>query len=807
MFPVKSNNKRPASRSSSSPSTVLPLITQTGLFQCYEFLAPNEYSDKTFGLLAFLVRNSVGEINFSSIMDEIERRTQSGIPLDYAKALEEKRISLPMNEASVEKCLMLNRLIAYINQDTARVLPLISDIRLDMKLKIIDQTPNQTVTYPNDFRRREQDFNHRRTAQDMRRLFYISHKESKEPPSLLHLQNRVTEHLTYIIDYKMRNDLKFRETGLSELPNILSNSFMIVSQPRFGANPVLIYDRKQGCAEYTSHPNFIDLYDIELSLWPLSAHYKLDESQTLSWKTCQIQISPDDKPHMIQYAELSSVTILPSNKNNPRMHFSETLHSLKFAIKVHVHLNEYKYSQIYQIPLESSSFVITSHHNHIPHMLSRVILDDIRRFSKTTTIDVHTIMNFLLRYFKHRTGVAPAEYLKNYLEYELKRAQHERRSFHTLEDAFLDFVIPFVHQVEFMAKHPILSMFYADGLFLGICNSDRAAECMINSSDLHAPIVDLRMNSIKIEYKSIASSPAANRSVKPFLCAVRVDIYNKRTNKFQYRTFDTNNLSNDIVKFVTTAHAEKASHIRVLANIDNSNNMRNYRLFTDFDEYYHDRLHEIYRTNEKYKPITNFILNVESGDDSGDGSAVGASSDHHGSCTPHTDLAEMFADNPYSIPPSATPSSVHDHMTYASPIRDYSTVSGVQSNSSMENISSPSNSQHLQPLSHEYLLQYTLSRPELLTEILRHVNNQTQPQQQLQSMSFPNQLGHERTYSQYQQSPIIPDLQSLVQSNATCAQLHPAPEAIPNQSTTHQTTPMSIDEDLINFDELLASPN
>lgn len=71
-------------------------------------------------------------------------------------------------------------------------------------------------------------------------------------------------------------------------------------------------------------------------------------------------------------------------------------------------------------------------------------------------------------------------------------------------------------------------MFLFNSLFLGICNSDRAAECMINSSDHHAPIVGLRMNSIKIEYKSIASSPAANRSIKPYSCAVRVDIYNSQ---------------------------------------------------------------------------------------------------------------------------------------------------------------------------------------------------------------------------------------------------------------------------------------
>ena len=70
-----------------------------------------------------------------------------------------------------------------------------------------------------------------------------------------------------------------------------SSSFIIVSQPRFGVNPVVIYDRKPGCAEYTvkisvilvsllhdfiqSHPNFIDLYDIGKS-----NQFKLTSSST-----------------------------------------------------------------------------------------------------------------------------------------------------------------------------------------------------------------------------------------------------------------------------------------------------------------------------------------------------------------------------------------------------------------------------------------------------------------------------------------------------------------------------------------------
>ncbi len=77
---------------------------------------------------------------------------------------------------------------------------------------------------------------------------------------------------------------------------------------------------------------------LETSLWPLSPLYKLDESQTLSWKTCQLQISPGDKPRIFQYAELSFITILPSNKPNNRIRFSEALYSLKFAIKLHVSL-------------------------------------------------------------------------------------------------------------------------------------------------------------------------------------------------------------------------------------------------------------------------------------------------------------------------------------------------------------------------------------------------------------------------------------------------------------------------------------
>jgi hypothetical protein len=41
-------------------------------------VSPNEYSDKTFGLLAFFLRKPLGDINFSDILDKVERHDQNG---------------------------------------------------------------------------------------------------------------------------------------------------------------------------------------------------------------------------------------------------------------------------------------------------------------------------------------------------------------------------------------------------------------------------------------------------------------------------------------------------------------------------------------------------------------------------------------------------------------------------------------------------------------------------------------------------------------------------------------------------------
>jgi hypothetical protein len=63
-------------------------------------------------------------------------------------------------------------------------------------------------------------------------------------------------------------------------------------------------------------------------------------------------------------------------------------------------------------------------------------------------------------------------------------------------------------------------------LFLGPCNSERAAEVMKQSSDVNSPIVGLRFNSIKTDSESTVSTTTSSKSMKLPTPFVRVDTYN-----------------------------------------------------------------------------------------------------------------------------------------------------------------------------------------------------------------------------------------------------------------------------------------
>jgi hypothetical protein len=75
-----------------------------------------------------------------------------------------------------------------------------------------------------------------------------------------------------------------------------------------------------------------------------------------------------------------------------------------------------------------------------------------------------------------------------------------------------------------------------------------------------------------------------------------------RTKKLQNRTFDSGVLATDISKFVSSAHTDTASRIRILSNFDDKSNTKTYSSFADFAKYFR-------KLNKKTKK-SNFICNL-----------------------------------------------------------------------------------------------------------------------------------------------------------------------------------------------------
>ncbi|CAF0951211.1 unnamed protein product [Didymodactylos carnosus] len=596
----------------------------TGLLESYDFLCPNEYSAKTFGILAFLTRKGVGDINFSDLFDDIDKPGRNREMVSFTRLLEDKRQSLQDIDASIEKCLMLNRLLTFIQKffstkNESEFTALISDIRLEMHSQLLEHDlPLQLKS--EDFRLREKEFQLRNNAQRRRRLFFYDIKDIESPPNLINLQNKTTAHLTFIIN-NMRKNNSFRQHGLHEIKSILNDSFLIVSHPHIGSTaPVTIYDKKSA-DEYTAkinirimcllhdymsnNTNSIEIYDVEPSLWPVSQTpplpYKLVEPQSITWKTCQVNIL--GKLKTFRYCELTSFTLKQSQTSvEPRVRFAQQLHRFRFAIKLNFHIEALNEHFEHFLTVDSLSFGIGAHNSYTSALETRVLLNDIETFwnrpvcaQKTMysqPLDPREVIHYMFRYFVHKTGVKPNSCVRSYLKQEITKAYESKTGNNvnlSLEDIYFDVLVQFVNQVEFMAKHPVLAMFHADGLFLGTCNSTIAADAMVrprspsDSQTESSPIIGLRFNSIKTD---------------------------KTNKRIQYRTLDSSILANDISKLVCDTVEQKANNIRVLSDFGETYLNKTYKSFKDFCNYFSEKLEQLCKNDGKYTPVTNVVSNA-----------------------------------------------------------------------------------------------------------------------------------------------------------------------------------------------------
>ncbi|CAF1588073.1 unnamed protein product, partial [Didymodactylos carnosus] len=135
------------------------------------------------------------------------------------------------------------------------------------------------------------------------------------------------------------------------------------------------------------------------------------------------------------------------------------------------------------------------------------------------------------------------------------------------------FLIRFLTQVDFMVKHPLLLMFYADNLLLGICDSSVTEQKVVNNL---LPTICLRFNSITQERNKLSKNGST---------FVRVDVHDG-SGKLDKRTLDSSNLIHDLCKLVYEASTENAKNIRVLSDFMDKNDKGDYKSFNDFCHYF-----------------------------------------------------------------------------------------------------------------------------------------------------------------------------------------------------------------------------
>lgn len=83
---------------------------------------------------------------------------------------------------------------------------------------------------------------------------------------------------------------------------------------------------------------------LEPSLYPTSDQYRLEDPQSLSWKTVHLQPTPDTRTRVFKYADLTNITIGQTSKTDTRVRFAQALHSFRFAIKLRVNDGDLKIS-------------------------------------------------------------------------------------------------------------------------------------------------------------------------------------------------------------------------------------------------------------------------------------------------------------------------------------------------------------------------------------------------------------------------------------------------------------------------------
>ncbi|CAF3651828.1 unnamed protein product [Rotaria sp. Silwood1] len=332
----KQASKRSAARRSSIDIEYINtdvLQTEMNWLNDYEFLSPNEIYMNAIGLIFNLTTKRLIHISFMNFY-------QRSLKFTWMNLLKRERQKLKSNINSVEKCFMINRLIAECKKDPCQFARQTGELYEEIEMRI-----SCTISLPRTVEDFYSQVELRINLQSQRRLFHINHEEANRPLSLLALQQAATKIYSHFLNCCQQN---LNKQNYDNLKKLLQHSFIIIKQPSIPECVAATkYDKSDNTYSAKLHARIICLLEpdtvknslqfsnVAVTLFPFDR--KLDsfgeEQQALIWHKRRI-IDPENVLRSFFYVELKTIELKKFDRPKSRPVYNANICQLEFQIKI-----------------------------------------------------------------------------------------------------------------------------------------------------------------------------------------------------------------------------------------------------------------------------------------------------------------------------------------------------------------------------------------------------------------------------------------------------------------------------------------
>ncbi|CAF1016842.1 unnamed protein product [Adineta steineri] len=553
-----------------------------------EIISPYAIHTQAIGLLFCLITKYLINIPFTTLYHR-------SLKISWLDLLKRDRRNLKSNIHSVEKCFMINRLVAECAKDRYKFAQQTGELYEEIK-RCMSSTLSVSTLSLDDFYSQVQTW---RVLQCKRRLFHTTHNEDSRPQSLLALQKAASRLYSQILErYRVNPTIE----NVNHLKQLLQHCFIIVTQPSIPECVAATkYEKTRNTYTAKLFARIICLLDIDtvnnhltlssagVRLYPFDRNLDTigEEQLILDWHEKTI-MDAEEQIKSVLFVQLESIELKKLDTRNARPLYSAKLCQLHFQINIKI--NDLNLEETFTSL--SQPFGLCSHAQYYPEFVAKVLLHEIEQIVQPNgfAIQPDTVIDYIERYYIRISGVQMKHHTSQYILRNLQTVYDRRKSNQNVisHDIYESLLAQIISQMEMFIDHPFLSMMYHDGLFLGICDS--ALDQQLNGTR-EEPHILLRFNSL------LTHQPTQHASV-------RFIVHNGQLTR---ATFHTKAFIDEICRMICESNSNRAKKIRVLSETSDHN-------FCEFNEYFSDELFRLHTPasplKDTYQPFIPVLWNT-----------------------------------------------------------------------------------------------------------------------------------------------------------------------------------------------------